>query len=156
MLTFLDRKYRRRNGDHRQRGFSLIELLVALAIMAILVTLVAPRLFNQVDRAKVQAAQTQAQTLKTSMNALRLDLGRYPTEREGLQLLISPPSDPSLEAQWYGPYIDGELPSDPWGRPFIYLPPVTDDRGRTGSPKIISYGADGAPGGSGMDADIET
>lgn len=138
----------------RQRGFSMIELLVALAIMAVLASLVAPRLLNQVDRSKVQAAKAQARSLKTSLDALRLDLGRYPTTEEGLALLTTPPADAALRSSWFGPYMDGDVPADPWGNPYIYQPPVTDQNGLTGAPKIISYGADAQIGGAGMNQDI--
>ncbi|MEM9170550.1 MAG: type II secretion system major pseudopilin GspG [Pseudomonadota bacterium] len=138
----------------RQGGFSLIELLVVLAIMAVLASLVGPRLFSQVDRSKVSAAKTQARSLKTSVDALRLDIGRYPTADEGLAVLVNPPADPAAAAAWFGPYIDGELPSDPWGRPFVYTPPATDERGIRQSPSIRSLGADGRPGGSGLDEDV--
>ena len=82
-------------------------------------------------------------------------MGRYPTAEEGLELLVSPPVDVSLAANWFGPYVDGDsLPTDPWGRGYVYTPPVTDDRGVATTPKILSYGADGQPGGEGLNADV--
>ena len=138
----------------RARGFSLIELLVALAIMAVLASLVAPRLFNQVDRSKVHAAKAQARALKTSLDALRLDMGRYPTAEEGLALLVNPPGEAGLAGGWYGPYIDGDLPNDPWGSPYVYVAPTVSENGVAVSPKIISYGADNQAGGSGLNEDI--
>lgn len=148
---------RRRTADkRRQGGYSLLEILVVLAIMAVLATLVAPRLFNQVDRSKITTAKAQARSLKTSLDAFRLDMGRYPTAEEGLLILISPPSDASARANWFGPYVDGEtLPRDPWGNAFVYLRPQTDDSGVRRSPRIISYGADNAEGGEGLNQDIE-
>ncbi|MDZ7628385.1 MAG: type II secretion system major pseudopilin GspG [Parvularculaceae bacterium] len=137
----------------RARGFSLIELLVVLAIMAILVSLVGPRLFSQVDKSKVNAARAQARTLKTTLDALRLDVGRYPTAEEGLQMLIAPPQTPPTGGVWLGPYLD-TLPADPWGNAYIYLPPQQTAPGVVGSPQVISYGADGKAGGEGLDADI--
>ncbi|MEL6362750.1 MAG: type II secretion system major pseudopilin GspG [Pseudomonadota bacterium] len=143
-----------RTQSRRAQGFSLIELLVALAIMALLVSLVAPRLFNQVDKSKIQAARAQAQSIKTSMNTLRLDIGRFPTADEGLSLLTEPPSDPAVASLWFGPYLDGDLPRDPWGNDYIYVAPTVDDAGRTTSPRVLSYGADAQPGGAGLNQDI--
>ncbi len=137
------------------RGFSLLEMLVVLAIMGILATLVAPRLFNQVDRSKITAAKAQARSIKTSLDAMRLDLGRYPTAEEGLALLVSPPADPTLRGSWLGPYLDGDLPNDPWGQPYRYEPPRRDDAGFALKPRVFTYGADDEEGGVGLDADIE-
>lgn len=135
----------------QQSGFSLIELLVVLAILGLLVSLVAPRMFGQVDKSKITTAQAQAKSLKTSVDALQLDIGRYPTEEEGLSILLSPPSDTDLRSRWFGPYIDS-IPDDPWGNPYVYALP----EGGVGrqSPRIISYGADGEEGGAGLDEDI--
>lgn len=143
-----------RRRTARQRGFSLLEILVVLAIMGVLATLVAPRLFNQVDRSKITAATAQARSLKTSLDAMRLDIGRYPTADEGLSLLVTPPNDPAARATWFGPYIEGDLPADPWGNPYRYQPPSTDEAGFSLSPKIISLGADNAEGGAGANQDI--
>ena len=152
-------KRRRSKNQREQRrwqgGYSLLEILVVLAIMAVLATLVAPRLFNQVDRSKITTAKAQARSLKTSLDAMRLDMGRYPTAEEGLSLLIAPPADTSARALWYGPYVDGELPRDPWGNVYRYFPPQTDEAGLTQGPRIVSYGADNAEGGDGLDQDIE-
>lgn len=144
----------RRRWRQAEAGFSLLEMLVVLAIMALLATLVAPRLFNQVDRAKVTSATAQARSIKTSLDTLRLDIGRYPTAEEGLTLLVSPPQDPAARATWFGPYLEGELPNDPWGNPYTYVPPQTDESGFVISPKIKSLGADNRDGGSGADQDI--
>jgi len=145
-------------SKRRQKGYSLLELLVVLAIIGMLVTIVGPRLFNQVDKGKVTAAHAQARSLKTSLDALSLDLGRYPTDDEGLSLLMQPPSDSGLASLWDGPYLDSAkdaLPTDPWGNSFFYKAPVRNTDGRRSRARIISYGADGEPGGDGADADIE-
>lgn len=151
LLRFRESKSHSASND---RGYSLIEILVVLAIMAVLASLVAPRLLGQVDRSKVTAAQAQISALKTALDTLRLDMGRYPTESEGLEFLVRSPSDPQLSAMWFGPYIEGELPVDPWGRPYEYAPPAVQDGTTRQAPAIISYGADGQPGGEGMNADI--
>ncbi len=133
----------------RQRhGYSLIEILVAVAIIAVLATLVAPRLFSQLDNSRATAATAQIRMMETALDTMRLDIGRYPTEAEGLQLLVRPSE--AVEALWNGPYLDGGLPNDPWGNPYRYRPPQSaNDRGR-----VYTYGADNAEGGSGADADI--
>jgi len=129
-------------------GYSLMEILVAVAIIAVLATLVAPRLFGQLDRSRVTAAETQIDSLETALDTMRLDLGRYPTEEEGLGLLLAPTAD--VEALWAGPYLDEALPPDPWGNPYRYQPAASPaERGR-----VYSLGADNAEGGDGLAADI--
>lgn len=129
-------------------GYSLMEILVAVAIIAVLATLVAPRLFGQLDRSRVTAAETQIRMIETSLDTMRLDIGRYPTASEGLSLLYRPSE--TTTSLWAGPYFDEELPSDPWGNAYRYSPPGEgESRGR-----VYSYGADNEPGGQGLDADI--
>lgn len=128
-------------------GYSLMEVLIAVAIIAVLATLVGPRLLGQLDRSKVTAATTQIRMIETALDTMRLDIGRYPTEEEGLGLLQTPSE--SVSAMWTGPYLDGGLPQDPWGRPYQYRVGGGSDRGQ-----VFSYGADGQEGGSGLDADI--
>lgn len=128
-------------------GYSLMEVLIAVAIIAVLATLVGPRLLGQLDRSKVTAATTQIRMIETALDTMRLDIGRYPTEEEGLGLLQT--SNESVSGMWSGPYLDGGLPQDPWGRPYQYRVGAGSDRGQ-----VFSYGADGQEGGSGLDADI--
>jgi len=141
--------------EKNQKGFSLTELLVVMAIMALLASLVAPRLFNQLDKSKVSAARAQIRSLKTSLDALRLDIGRYPTREEGLSLLVKPPvsagGNNNGQSLWIGPYIDQDIPFDPWGNAYIYVDPASSE---TGVPRIISYGQDGKAGGTGLDSDV--
>ena len=132
----------------RQRGFSLLEVLITLTILAALMALVAPRLLGQVDRSKIVTARVQAKELQNSLKILHLDIGRYPTKDEGLALLMQPASNTQM---WSGPYLDGDMPVDPWGNPFRYEPP---SGGIMDVPKVFSLGADNAPGGTGMDEDI--
>lgn len=140
--------------DLSQRGFSLLEMLVVLAIMGLIAAFVAPRLFNQVDRSKQTVARAQAKALESALETLRLDLGRYPTPEEGLTLLMEPPSDPGLRANWFGPYMREGLPADPWGAPYRYSPPQTDQAGLEQAPFVFTFGADNQPGGTGLNSDI--
>ena len=128
-------------------GYSLMEVLIAVAIIAVLATLVGPQLLGQLDRSKVTAAQTQIRMIETSLDTMRIDIGRYPTQDEGLALLQTPTD--AVSGMWAGPYLDGGLPDDPWGRPYQYRVGSGSDRGQ-----VFSYGADGQEGGSGNDADI--
>lgn len=131
-------------------GFTLIEMLVVLVIIGLLAGLVGPKLFTKVDSSKVQTAQTQVKMFKGALETLRLDTGRFPTESEGLALLNNPPADEKLRARWRGPYLDEELPMDPWGNPYQYSLP-----GAKNQPfALYSLGADGKRGGDGFDADV--
>ncbi|HUW36064.1 MAG TPA: type II secretion system major pseudopilin GspG [Rhodocyclaceae bacterium] len=131
-------------------GFTLLEMLVVLVIIGLLAGLIGPRLFTKVDSAKVQTAQTQIKMLKGALETLRLDIGRFPTEAEGLALLNTAPTDEKLKSLWRGPYLDEELPKDPWGTPYQYALP-----GANGQPfALYSLGADGKRGGEGLDADL--
>ena len=132
------------------QGFTLIEILVVLVIIGMLAGLVGPKLFTKVDASKVQTAQTQVKMLKGTLEALRLDIGRFPTEAEGLAILNTPPADEKLKIRWRGPYLDEQLPQDPWGNPYQYSLP-----GASGQPfALYSLGADGKRGGENFDADV--
>ncbi|MBP7340180.1 type II secretion system major pseudopilin GspG [Niveispirillum sp.] len=133
----------------RQAGFTLMEMLVVLVIIGLLLGLVGMRLLSNVDRGKVTAATAQARVLKTALDTLNLDIGRFPTKAEGLSLLVTPPKDGSAARRWMGPYLEGGVPNDPWDRPYLYEP---DENGR--AVRVVTLGADGKPGGSGADADI--
>lgn len=132
------------------RGFTLIEMLVVLVIIGMLAGLVGPKLFTKVDSSKVQTAQTQVKMFKGSLETMRLDIGRFPTEAEGLTMLNTPPADEKLRTRWHGPYLDEALPPDPWGNPYQYSLP-----GSGGQPfALYSLGADGKRGGVDFDADV--
>jgi len=130
----------------RQAGFTLIELMVVLFILGLLAALVGPRLMGRVGVAKQKTAQTQIQLLATSLDLFHLDVGRYPTEEEGLKALVEAPEG---LAGWAGPYLDKGVPKDPWGRDYVYKCP-----GEHGPYDLTSLGADGAPGGEGENRDI--
>ncbi len=133
----------------RQAGFTLMEMLVVLVIIGLLLGLVGMRLLSNVDRGKVTAATAQARVLKTALDTLNLDIGRFPTKAEGLSLLVAAPKDGSAARRWMGPYLEGGVPNDPWDRPYLY---EQDETGR--AVRVVTLGADGKPGGSGADADI--
>lgn len=128
-------------------GYTLLELLVVLAIIALLIGFVAPKMMGYLGRAKVDAAKVQLHNVSTAIELYRLDTGAYPTEAEGLRALLE---KPGAVDRWNGPYLtraDGIL--DPWGQPFIYKQP-----GQHGDYDLMSYGADKQPGGEGDDADV--
>ena len=144
----------RRRARKDEAGYSMIEILIVLAIMAVIATLVGPALFNQLDKSKVTTAQTQIRTLEAAVATMRLEIGRFPTEEEGLRLLVEPPQDEQSRSSWRGPYLDGSLPVDPWGNPYRYALPEARFDGYSVKPVIYSYGQDNSPGGAGLDADI--
>ncbi len=142
------------NAARSDAGYTLLELLVVLAIIGTLIGLVAPRLIGQVNKSQVIAAQSQAKTLRLALDSFRLDTGRYPSAQEGLSVLSTPPVNDN--GSWYGPYMEKAVPQDPWGNAYIYQPPIAGENGRMISPVVISYGADGVVGGSGNNADISS
>tara|TARA_R110000744_G_scaffold1843_5_gene6820 strand:+ start:5607 stop:6329 length:723 start_codon:yes stop_codon:yes gene_type:complete len=129
-------------------GYSLMEVLIAVAIIALLAALIAPRLFGQLDASQVTAARTQIRMIETALDSYRLDIGRYPASEEGLAALAVPP--PDLVDRWNGPYLDGGLPIDPWGTAYQYQ--AGESLSRRGI--VLSYGNDGEPGGEGLAADL--
>ncbi|NDY96327.1 type II secretion system major pseudopilin GspG [Wenzhouxiangella limi] len=131
------------------RGFTLLEMLVVLVIIALIVGLVGPRLFTRVDYSRVDTAETQVRMLRGALETFRLDVGRFPTQEEGLNALFSRPSDERVANRWRGPYIDEPPPEDPWGNPYRYSLP-----GRDLPFALYSYGADGRPGGEDVNADV--
>ena len=129
-----------------QSGFTLIELIVVAAIIALLAGLVVPQFIKQEEKATAKATKAQIELFGTALDTFRLDVGRYPTSQEGLQALTQKPG--GVE-RWDGPYLKKEVPPDPWNKPYIYKSP-----GEHGPYDIISYGADGVPGGDGTGRDI--
>lgn len=134
----------------RAAGFTLLEMIVVLVIIGLIMGLIGPRLFGQADKAKVQTAQTQVHMLKGALETMRLDIGRFPTQEEGLALLVTRPTEARLASRWAGPYLDGGVPEDPWGYPYQYAPKAAGDQPIT----LYSTGADGKPGGTEFDADV--
>jgi general secretion pathway protein G len=128
-------------------GFTLLELLVVMAIIGLLAGFVAPRYFAQVGRSQIKIARAQIDAFDKALDQFRLDVGRYPTSEEGLQALVTQPNG---EGNWRGPYLKKGVPADPWGRPYVYEQPGTHG----GDFDLQSYGRDGRPGGTGEDADV--
>lgn len=131
----------------RQAGFTLIELMVVLVIIGVLAALIVPNVLDRADDARITAARTDIGNLVQALKLYKLDNQRYPTAEQGLESLVQRPSSGPTPSNWR-PYLD-KLPNDPWGHPYMYANP-----GVQGEIDVFSYGADGQPGGEGVNADI--
>jgi general secretion pathway protein G len=133
-----------------QRGFTLVELLVVLAILGMLAALVGPQVLNQLGGAKSKSAQIQIRDLEQALEMYKLDVGRFPNSGEGLEALVR---SPGRARGWNGPYLrKDEIPLDPWGNEYQYQFPADTAMGY----ELISYGSDGRAGGSGEAADVSS
>jgi general secretion pathway protein G len=133
----------------RIRAFTLIEVMVVVAILAVLAALIVPKVMSRPDEARVVAARQDIASLLQALKLYRLDNLRYPTTEQGLAALVTRPTLPPVPPNWKpGGYLE-RLPRDPWGNPYQYLSP-----GLRGEVDVFSFGADGAAGGEGFDADI--
>ena len=130
-----------------QAGFTLIELMVVLVIIGVLAALIVPNVLDRADDARATAAKTDVNNLMQALKLYKLDNQRFPSSEQGLQSLVSKPSTAPVPPNWK-PYVE-KLPNDPWGRPYQYLNP-----GVRGEIDVMSFGADGQPGGEGKDADV--
>jgi general secretion pathway protein G len=135
-------------NDRSQAGYTLVELLVVLAIISLIVGLVGPRALNYLSDSKVKAARIQIEGLSSALDLYHIDNGSYPSSNTGLTALVQKPNDAN---NWNGPYLKGtSVPNDPWGRPYIYVFPSTHGN----SYDISSLGSDGQEGGTQAAADI--
>jgi len=130
----------------RHAGFTLLELLVVVAIIGLLVGYVAPRYFGQVSKSEVATAKAQIDALDKAMAQYRLDTGHYPSTEAGLAALVTKPAN---EPKWNGAYLKKAVPLDPWNNAYVYKQP-----GERGDFDLTSYGKDGKPGGNGEDSDL--
>jgi general secretion pathway protein G len=133
------------------RGFTLIEILVVITVIAILASLVTPMVFRNVGDAKISAARAQVEILGLALDAYRLDNDYYPSTAQGMEALRQVPAGQPSARNWRGPYLKKPVPLDPYGRPYIYRSP---GEANADSYDLLSLGRDGEPGGSGEDADI--
>ena len=133
--------------SERHVGFTLVEVMVVVVILGILAVLIVPRVIGRTEEARAAAAKHDIATIMQSLKLYHLDNGRYPTNEQGLQALVSRPQSQPAPPNWK-PYLD-KLPKDPWGNPYQYLNP-----GVHGEIDVFSLGADGQPGGTGADLDV--
>jgi general secretion pathway protein G len=144
------KRYRRRQAARRRRreaGMTLLELLVVITVLGLLTAAVGTVALNYLGRAKTETTQLRINQVESGLDLFRLDMGRYPTDAEGLQALVQAPANAE---KWQGPYLKkAEAIEDAWGNPFLYSSP-----GQDGEVDIYSLGADQADGGDGEDQDV--
>jgi general secretion pathway protein G len=137
----------------KNKGFTLIELMVVIVILGILAGLVLPRFMGRTEEAKKTKARLQIENLEGALKLYKLDIGTYPTTEQGLEALVQKPSTGAVPKNWReGGYLEkAKVPEDPWGRPYVYMSPGIKNRDFD----LKSLGADGEEGGEGENADIE-
>lgn len=140
------------NMPRRQRGFTLIEIMVVVVIIGILGAIVVPQFMSRPDQAKVTATKTDIQAISTALEMYRLDNHNYPSIQQGLEALSKRPSGLPAAKSWNPKGYLKSIPVDPWGTPYQYLNPGL--RSHDGSYDLYSFGSDGVAGGEGVAADI--
>jgi len=134
---------------YRQSGFTLIELMVVIAILGVLLALVAPNIIGRPDQARILRAQSDVGQIQTAMDLYRLDNGFYPSQQQGIESLVTRPTSPPEPRAWTAGGYLRSMPVDPWGNEYVYRNP-----GQHVDIDIFSYGANGIEGGEGDDAEI--
>lgn len=134
-----------------QEGLTLIEIVVVIIVLGLLAGLVGPQIIGRVSEAKTSTAQTQIELFSVALDNYRLDNGRYPTTEQGLQALREKPVSEPAPYNWRGPYLQKEIPLDPWGQPYVYRSPGDVN---TTTYDLLTLGRDGQPGGEDEDADV--
>jgi general secretion pathway protein G len=146
-MPFNEASQSRSQRRHTEAGYTLVELLVVLAILVLLASVVGPRVIGYLGSSRTQTAKVQIEGLTSAIELFRIDIGRLPTAEEGLKALVERPAGTLI---WNGPYLKKlAIPTDPWGRPFSYRVP-----GQHGEFDLFSLGADNAIGGTGENADV--
>ena len=140
--------------EKKDKGFTLIELMVVIVIIGILATLLIPRIMERPEEARRIKAKMDIKTIESALKLYKLDNGNYPTTEQGLEALIKKTEIPPVPKRWKeGGYLETKnIPLDPWGNPYVYISPATGGYDY----EIISYGADGEPGGTGKNTDISS
>jgi general secretion pathway protein G len=142
---------RRRTPPDGELGLTLVEMIVVLAIIALVAALIVPNVIGRPDEARVTVARTDLRTISAALKLYRLDNGDYPTTEQGLAALADKPTAAPAPANWASEGYLEQVPVDPWGQPYVYRSP-----GTAGRFDLLSYGKDGKPGGEGLDADLNT
>ena len=134
-----------------EEGFTLIEIMVVIIILGLLVAIVAPKILGRTDDARITATKLQIRQIEEALHLYKLDSGIYPVTEQGLDALVNKPTVGEIPTRWReGGYVP-KVPKDPWDHPYVYLSP-----GAHGDYDLLSYGADGEPGGESKNADIES
>ena len=132
-----------------EAGLTLVEMIVVLAIIALVAALIVPNVIGRPDEARVTVAKTDLRTISAALKMYRLDNGDYPTTEQGLAALVEKPVALPIPQSWPSEAYLAQVPVDPWGRAYVYRSP-----GISGGFDLLSYGKDGKPGGEGLDADL--